>query len=37
MVGICDAAPSSEDVEMNDGRKRLVVGSAELNFKRDYM
>jgi hypothetical protein len=41
MVGIADR--SQDDVEMDDGQsknltgKRLVVGSADLNFKRDAM
>ena len=35
MVGLCDY---SEDVDMeNTSKRRVVVGSADLSFKRDAM
>lgn len=46
MIGIAEAHNSGDDVEMTDenmksminkGSKKLIVGSAELNFKRDRM
>lgn len=45
MVGVFDSQMKGEDVDMDDGTnkmklhsgKNLIVGSSELNFKRDRM
>lgn len=41
MIGICEGGASqSEDVDMESGgisKRRIIVGSADLNFKRNAM
>lgn len=40
MVGLTNGEASNEDVEMNDinrPSRRYIVGSSELNYKRDHM